>query len=413
MNNKLFTLMFIFAVFCLAAPKAFAQNPLQKNNHKMAQIEYPLLDIEARYWAWHVTDNPYVDLEGLKKMAKNWIGEKELKAKQWALIEHYYKNPKPLTPKEHALMDEATIKKRGILSPEKQDNALVAVMDKEACFNLSARYWAYSMEPLKNFTYDEFLESADVVWPFEGEREHFINKINDYIKNPSPLEPYEDYAFGACSKLKQDARQGQKELNQTLENKTTLIIDGNANKVIDIDAKYKAHMYPDLYGPMTKDQFIGKSRLWDGSPEYKEKLVNKIMENVNNKTAAMPSKEEFAKLNIVNETNEAVAAYGEISVYQVLGNQTCFNLAVDYWADFVVNTNYFTAQTDPLKKADELAKISENWAGDKTRTKLIMQDVKQKIKTGSLVRLRPYDGYIFAACEEKFQDTCIDDRCFK
>lgn len=75
---------------------------LAERNRQIRNIEEPVFDLEARYWAWRVAKVKDVSLEELKRNSASWVGETSYNLRLMEAVEKNIKNGniKPLSKKE-------------------------------------------------------------------------------------------------------------------------------------------------------------------------------------------------------------------------------------------------------------------------------------------------------------------------
>lgn len=98
-----------------------AQNPasaaLAQRNRQIREIEEPVFELEARYWAYRVATVKDVTLEELKANSYQWVGERAYNQKLMEKVEENLRtgNTAKLTKKEEKELEQAKARVRNLL----------------------------------------------------------------------------------------------------------------------------------------------------------------------------------------------------------------------------------------------------------------------------------------------------------
>ncbi len=94
-----------------------AARALAEKNRKITQIEQPVFDLEARYWAWRIAVVQDLTLDELYGYSENWVGEKAANRKLVMEVEKNIKegNTAPLSKKEQKKLEANRQKVRQLL----------------------------------------------------------------------------------------------------------------------------------------------------------------------------------------------------------------------------------------------------------------------------------------------------------
>lgn len=95
-----------------------AAQALARVNRQIREIEEPVFELDARYWAYRVAKVKDVTLEELKQYSQNWVGERDYNQKLIEKVEENLRtgNTQKLTKKEEKQLDEATQRVRDLLN---------------------------------------------------------------------------------------------------------------------------------------------------------------------------------------------------------------------------------------------------------------------------------------------------------
>ena len=87
-------------------------------NRQITQLEKPVFELDARYWAWRVTKVKDTTLEELEEYSQNWYGERSYNRKLINKIRENINtgNTKPLTKKEEKKLDQVKAQVRALLN---------------------------------------------------------------------------------------------------------------------------------------------------------------------------------------------------------------------------------------------------------------------------------------------------------
>jgi len=161
-------------------------------------IERPLLDLEARYWAWDIQNLGRTSYEDLQAKAKRWIIKPDTRDLLFKKMKAYLDAGKvpALTAEENGRLDKSKEQIRLILAPGKGDTKLIGTLSMDYCIDLRARYWAKRMQNGET----EILENAKTKWPLTKDlRAKMVAAIEAKLKETNEnLTKEELYKFDAC-----------------------------------------------------------------------------------------------------------------------------------------------------------------------------------------------------------------------
>ena len=165
---------------------------------KVDAVERPLLDLEARYWAWDIQNLKRTSYEELQKLAQHWIIKpdtrdllfKKMKADLDAGA------VKALSKEESAALEESKARIRLILSPGKGDTKLIESLSMDYCIDLDARYWARRIQDGEA----GIMEKAKTKWPLAKDlRAKLVAAMEKKLEGKNELLTRDElYKFDAC-----------------------------------------------------------------------------------------------------------------------------------------------------------------------------------------------------------------------
>ena len=90
---------------------------LARKNRQIREIEEPVFELEARYWAYRIAEVKDVTFEELSAYSRNWVGERSYNQKLINKVEENLRNgnTKALTKKENKLLEKTKERIRKLL----------------------------------------------------------------------------------------------------------------------------------------------------------------------------------------------------------------------------------------------------------------------------------------------------------
>ena len=91
---------------------------LARKNRQIREIEEPVFELEARYWAYRIAKVKDITFEELKHNSQTWVGERSYNQKLMNKVEENLQtgNTKKLTKQEEKLLDKSKEKVRQLLN---------------------------------------------------------------------------------------------------------------------------------------------------------------------------------------------------------------------------------------------------------------------------------------------------------